>query len=71
MISLRILPPQDSDTMTRSAAARPEPRVDEWKPNHETPSILSFTAMEERKASPEYQREHSELLSRKFREAFP
>ncbi len=38
---------------------------------HETPSLLHFAMMEERRQSPEYQRELSDLLTRKFREYFP
>jgi len=59
----------DSDTMIYAAAARQD--VDEWKTPHETPSLLFFTRMEEKKNSPEYQKELSDLLTRKFREFFP
>lgn len=52
-------------------AAQLEQDVDEWRPNHETPSLLFFAAAEERKASPEFQRELSDRLTRKFREFFP
>jgi hypothetical protein len=45
--------------------------VNDWPPTQETPSLLFFTRMEERKQTPEYQRELSELLTRKFREFFP
>jgi hypothetical protein len=70
--------------MTRSAAARLEPRVDEWKgacgppegpsvnSHHEAPSLLSFTGREDKAAGGrEVPDNLSELLTRKFREFFP
>ncbi len=75
-ISSRILPPSDSDSMTRTAAAaRLEPRVDEWPSHHETPSLLSFTNREDKEGAAAKDEgipdNLSELLTRKFREFFP
>jgi len=56
--------------MNRVVAAATEP-VNDWKPNHETPTLLAFTGRigtEPPRLSPE---ELSELLTRKFREIFP
>jgi hypothetical protein len=96
MISPRILPPKPytnqrlkpdmkiNDSMATSAA-RPEPKVDEWRPaagSQETPSLLSFKDREGSNAknnsqecmrvtkSPDSE-DISELLTRKFREFFP
>ena len=61
----------NSDPMLQTATTNQD--AHEWPdhPGHEASTLLFFTRMEERKASPEYQRELSELLTRRFREFFP
>jgi hypothetical protein len=56
--------------MNRVAVAATEP-VNDWKPNHETSTLLAYTGrviIEPPRLSPE---QLSELLTRKFREIFP